>query len=100
MTTIIPEADRETYRQMLDDVVPYVEDDDPRRHTHIVNETDNLHIWRSGMGAQDIVDIARVRGIEVTALCGYKWIPQHNPEKYDVCEACMKIAGDIMKEDG
>jgi len=38
--------------------------------------------------------------MEIVALCGFKFIPQHNPDKYDACEACIKIAGDIMKELG
>lgn len=79
------------------DLVPYEEDNDPKRRTHIINPPSNLHIWKPGMSTQDVVDIARFYDLEVIALCGYTWIPKHNPEKYDVCEPCFKIAGDLMR---
>lgn len=83
------------------DLVPYEDIDDGKDHlTHIINETDNLHIWRNGMSAQDIVDTARLIGEHVVALCGYKWVPKRNPEKYPVCQTCFDIAGQIMSEDG
>ena len=78
----------------------YEESDDPNRKTHIINPPKNIHIWREGMTAQDVVDIARATGQEVVSLCGYRWVPKHNPEKFDVCDACMKIAGHLMSEAG
>jgi hypothetical protein len=86
----------------LDDLVtPYEDDDDPSRKTHIVRPIENRHISNSLTATgQDIVDLARMAGLEVVALCGHKWVPVHNPEKYDACEACMKIAGDIMRSEG
>lgn len=83
-----------------DVVVEYVEDDSPEVRTHIVNPPANVHIWTPGMTAQDIVDIARARSIEVKALCGYTWIPIRNPDKYPVCEKCMDLAGAIIKDMG
>jgi hypothetical protein len=96
----MPETEQEVGRVVLNEIAPYVDDNDPNRRTHIVNPPNNLHIWKIGMEAQDIVDIARLRGLEVTALCGYKWVPKHNPEKFDVCEACFKIAEQIMRSEG
>lgn len=84
----------------LDRLFEYEESDDPNRKTHIINPPKNIHIWREGMTAQDVVDIARATGQEVVALCGYRWVPKHNPEKFDVCDACMKIAGHLMSEAG
>lgn len=81
-------------------VLPYEESNDPTRRTHIVNPPANLHIWRDPMSAQDIVDIARARGLEVVALCGYTWVPKHNPEKFDACEECFRIAGELMSGAG
>jgi hypothetical protein len=52
------------------------------------------------MSAQDIVDTARMLGSEITALCGYKFIPMRNPEKYEACQQCMDIAGFIMSSLG
>ena len=64
---------------------------------HIINPTANLHIWREGMTAQDIVDIARVRGLVVRALCGAKFIPTKNPDEVDgTCNACLDIAGIML----
>jgi len=30
-------------------------------------------------------------GIEVEALCGKRWIPQHAPERFPVCQECKRI---------
>ena len=65
---------------------------------HIINPPANLHIFRPWMSAQDIVDIARVRGIEVVALCGHRWVPRHNPTNLPTCDDCVRIAGEILSE--
>lgn len=83
--------------ESLTELFEYEESDDPNRKTHIVNPPKNIHIWRQGMTAQDIVDIARATGQEVIALCGYRWVPKHNPDKFEVCRSCFKIAGDLMR---
>lgn len=79
--------------------IPY-EDDGNNRLTHIVSPPENPHIFTPGMEAQDIVNLARYTGQEVVALCGYKWVPKHNPDKYDACQRCMDIAGAIMRNLG
>jgi hypothetical protein len=85
----------------LDEVLPYDDTDDGTKPlAHIVNPPMNLHIWTPGMEAQDVVDIARATGQEVVALCGYRWVPKRNPDKYDVCKTCMDIAGNIMRDLG
>lgn len=38
----------------------------------------------------DIVRSA-VEGVPVVALCGKKWIPNRDPEKYPVCPTCKEI---------
>lgn len=82
------------------EVIPYV-DDGKDRLTHIINQADNTHIWVPPMTTQDIVDTARMLGEYVIALCGYKWVPLHDPEKYPVCETCINIANKIIElEDG
>lgn len=93
--SLAPLIDNET------DLIPFEEPDPNREYrAHIVNPPANLHIWEPGMEAQDIVDIARATGQHVVALCGYKFIPKHNPDKFDACDVCMRIAGDIMSELG
>ena len=32
-----------------------------------------------------------VTGEAVTALCGKKWVPSRNPERFPVCPDCKKI---------
>lgn len=39
---------------------------------------------------EDIVR-ATVESVAIVALCGKKWRPQRNPEKYPVCPACSEI---------
>lgn len=88
--------------QITDTVtVPYEENDDPLHRTHIVNPPDNRDLWKHfNMTAQDIVNLARELGKEVVALCGYRFVPKHNPDKYDACEACMNVAGIYMRGKG
>ena len=78
-------------------VVETVVVEEPQAETpkmrHIIYPPANLHIFRYWMSAQDIVDIARVRGLEVVALCGYRWVPRHNPANMTTCDECVRIAG-------
>jgi len=83
------------------DLFPYQDLDDGKDHmTHVINQRDNIHIWQPGMSSQDIVDTARMTGQWIFALCGYKFIPERDPQKYPACQACFDIAGQIMNEDG
>ena len=84
----------------IEDLIPYEESKDSNRLTHIVNPPGNLHIWRIGMTAQDVVNAARLLGKEVSALCGYRWVPAHDPELFDVCPACMTKAGFLISGEG
>ena len=98
MTIVQPEVEQ----LELTDLVPYEESNNPNRKTHIVNPPDNPHISYGfpDMEGPEVVNIARAMGIPVLALCGYTWIPKHNPEKFDICDACMTVAGNIMRENG
>jgi len=79
----------------------YEEPENPAEHrAHIVNPPKNLHIWQEGMTAKEMVDIARNAGYELTALCGYTWVPKFNPENLDACGVCIEIAGQLMREMG
>lgn len=75
----------------LIDLLPYEESDDPSKRTHVVRGEENDALWVDGMVGQDIVDAARMLGVEVTALCGHKFVPLHNPEKYPACKACLDL---------
>lgn len=84
----------------IEDVTPYETTENPDTKAHIVNPPQNTHIWQPGMTSQDIVNIARLKGYHVVALCGYRFIPRYNPDKHDACEPCIKIAGDLMRAEG
>lgn len=83
----------------LTDLVPYEDDGNKDRLTHMVSPPENMHITQGdpNMEAQDVVDTARLTGQEVIALCGHKWVPKHDPDKYDMCQMCIEIAGMIMR---
>lgn len=81
----------------IEDIVPYEETGNPDSKAHVVNPSKNLHIWKIGMTSQDIVNIARLTGIHVNALCGYRFIPRHDPDKHAACEPCIKIAGELIE---
>ena len=84
-----------------EEVLPYDDSNaDENNLTHIVNPTENRHIWRWGMTAQDIVDVARTNGWPVKTLCGTSFTHVRNPEKYPVCQPCVDKAGEIMREMG
>ena len=34
---------------------------------------------------------ANVEGVPVQALCGKKWVPNRNPDRYPVCPTCKEI---------
>jgi len=79
------------------DIAPYDDTDDGQKHlAHIINPPNNIHIWQPGMTSKEIVEIARMTGQEVVALCGYRWIPKRNPDKLDVCKTCMDAAHHIL----
>jgi hypothetical protein len=39
-----------------------------------------------------------VTGKAVTALCGKKWVPSRDPEKFPVCPTCKEIYNGLKKE--
>lgn len=39
---------------------------------------------------EDIVR-SNVEGVEVMALCGKKWIPNRDPDRYPICPTCREI---------
>lgn len=42
---------------------------------------------------------ARVFGLEVEALCGYRWVPSRDPENKPVCTACLEEMERIIHND-
>jgi len=72
---------------------------------HIVRPADNEHLLQfvtTGKypTAAEIVEMAMIRKIEITALCGKVWIPKlNNPAGRDTCNSCVEMAG-IIKSAG
>lgn len=62
--------------------------------THIVNcpeDKPSTEAWLTE---------ARVLGLTVTAVCGYRWVPQRDPEKFPICMACVEAANILIFEEG
>ena len=47
---------------------------------------------RAHIAPADKVTEAYVMGSEITALCGYKWVPSRDPAGLPVCPDCKAIA--------
>lgn len=60
---------------------PRLGDGDHERFAHYVKKAD---IVRSN-----------IEGIEVEALCGKRWIPNRDPDRYPVCPTCKEILGSL-----
>jgi len=43
---------------------------------------------------------ANIEGVPVRALCGKVWIPNRDPQKYQVCKTCEEIMAIIRKAGG
>lgn len=41
---------------------------------------------------------AMVTGKSVRALCGKKWVPSRDPEKFPICPTCKEIFDGLKKE--
>lgn len=46
---------------------------------------------QGGMSGAAAVTNAMVFGTEVTALCGYRWVPTRDAEGLKVCEECKTV---------
>lgn len=66
-----------------------------RSHTTSNDPGDSAHIVHvpedAGMSPQAYVMEARVNGFEITALCGYTWVPRKMATQLPVCSKCKAI---------
>ncbi len=74
----------------LDRVEVDVTTNDPAAHAHYVRRP----LDKESAGAW--VTEATFLGIEVEALCGYRWIPTRDPQKLPVCKKCADIAANAI----
>lgn len=65
--------------------VPSNNDGDHERFAHYVKN-------RRFKGAEALVLEARINGTEVEALCGKRWVPSRDPERFPVCPTCAEMA--------
>lgn len=79
------------------EILPFEDVDDPEHQAHYIRPFDNVHIAGPdmAMSAKDISDTARLLGLEVVALCGFRWVPKANPTKHQVCELCVEVGVQI-----
>ena len=56
-----------------------------------LQSSDGDHDRFSHYAPKDEVAKAYIMGTPVIALCGKKWIPSRDPEKYKICPECKKI---------
>ncbi len=54
-----------------------LDDNDDNRMSHYVRSEDVLR--------------SAVEGVPATALCGKKWFPNRDPEKYPLCPRCEEL---------
>lgn len=61
--------------------------DEPGDSAHIVmvppgekDETPQAYVMR-----------ARVEGFAITAVCGYRWVPERDPQPLPVCAKCLEF---------
>jgi hypothetical protein len=97
VTTQLTELELLTGLIEITDAEKYEDNDDPNLRTHIIVAGDNEHIWNDKMNAQQVVDLARLTKVILTAVCGYEFIPKHNPEKYELCSKCADKWNEMAK---
>lgn len=54
-------------------------DGDHDRFSHYVSKEDAMKAY--------------IDGVKVTALCGKKWVPSRDPEKFPICPTCKELYG-------
>ncbi len=64
-----------------DETVPVTGDGDHDRMSHVIRKNDEMKGY--------------VMGEEVTALCGKKWVPSRDPQRYPVCPTCIEMLGQL-----
>lgn len=67
---------------------------DSERFAHIVYDP-------KGEGrAAALLTEARIYGTPVEALCGKRWIPSRDPQRFPICPECKAIKDDIFSKAG
>lgn len=64
--------------------------DTPENQAHMVSCPDDQP------STAEWLALARLKGVEVEAVCGFKFVPKRNPKKFRVCTACTTEAGNRL----
>jgi len=62
-----------------DRTLPVSNDGDHERFSHVIRKADEMRGY--------------VLGEEVEALCGKRWVPSRDPQRYPVCPTCLELLG-------
>lgn len=65
---------------------PTTDDGEQERFSHIIRKDDQMKGY--------------VMGEPVTALCGKRWVPSRDPERYPVCPTCVEVLQAIRAAGG
>ncbi|CAB4829733.1 MAG: DUF3039 domain-containing protein [Actinobacteria bacterium] len=63
----------------------------------VLEEDDGGHDRFAHYVKKDKIVESAVTGKSVRALCGKKWIPSRDPEKYPICPTCKEIHAGLKK---
>lgn len=83
------------------------QEDDTSLPAHIVSPIGNAELWNflelnsyeQNAGTKILVAYARLKGLEIVALCGHRWVPTQVANTHEVCEPCMTVAQILLGED-
>ena len=62
---------------VIDPTLAGTDEGDHDRFSHYVRKSDIMR--------------ANIEGVPAVALCGKKWIPNRNPDRFPVCPTCKEI---------
>jgi hypothetical protein len=79
-------SDTATDTRTRPDVEEQLDDGDHDRFSHYVRKSDLMKAY--------------VDGESIIALCGKRWIPTRDPERYPVCPTCKEIRSAALGDSG
>lgn len=75
------------------------EETEPGKLAHIVPPDLGPDGKPTRTGAVKVME-ARLNGTPVTALCGWTWVPQQDPQRFPLCHRCKELADGINFDPG
>jgi len=75
-----------------------VTDEQTEESTQPLSTDDGDHERFSHYVRKEKIGESAVTGKPVRALCGKKWVPNRDPEKFPICPTCKEIYATLKKE--